>query len=226
MKPFDINNYEVLYTQCEISILHQIPTTWGSGGGVSLDMPIYAMLFRGELVTHLYENKRLDCSRPNLTNLVAHAYKEMFYYHFQRGEVWKERALAKALSSVAISLSSDSLYDKCVATHWLIRHPQLPISRRQYDDLCKDNGWVDLSGSIRIYGDTPSNGKQPDTQAFMEINVGTDPVWTTRGLSQGRIMTRKMSLSSPYRYGTELPLWETFVIQHLERIKAFVNHAG
>lgn len=238
MKEFNIDNYYELYKQTEITVLaaHRPRLLAGSRGRAqtwssSADIPSYVFLFRDEIIPELYDNPMLGVEGCNLTQLVASAYKEMFYQHFQRGEVWKGRALECALSMMFMSITAQSIYDKCNATHWIFKvgpHSIAGGSMELYTAIgavvVKDSLRATVTGSRFIKGDTPTNGKQSSTVAISELTVNSNFIWTERGNSGNQHPLNRLVLSVATPFTEQhIPTFGEIVLANADKIRQFVG---
>lgn len=235
MYSFNAADYEVLYQQTEITVLtlkrpyliNPRANDWSVDSGV----PPHVFLFRDEVIPELFNNPMLGVEGCNLTQLVASAYKEMFYQHFQRGEVWKGRALERALSMMFISITAQSIHEKCNATHWVFKvgpHSKAGGTVELHNVL----GPVLMEGSLRasvmgtrfLKGDTPSNGKQISTLAIAELTVNSKFISTERGSSTSiyPLEQLKISVATPFTE-QHIPTFGEIVLANADKIRQFVG---
>lgn len=235
MTTFNAGYYEVLYQQTEITVLslkRPYPVNprangWSQEPGV----PPYVFMFREEVIPELYDNPMLTVEGCNLTQLVASAYKEMFYQHFQRGEVWKGRTLERALSMMFLSITAQSVYEKCNATHWAFKVGPHNLAGGTME-LHNVIGIDDMKGPLRasvmgtrfLLGDTPTNGKQTSTVAIAELTVNAKFIWTERGNSRNMrpLEQLKISVATPFTE-QRIPTFGEIVTANADKIRQFVG---
>lgn len=233
MDKFNSDNYNVLYRRSEITVLELKPLhrvnfrNYPFQNKLEEGTPTYVFLFRDEIIPELYSNPMIEAEGNNLTQLVASAYKEMFYRHFQRGEAWKGRALERELGYVFRSITAQSLYDKCNATHWVLKvgayrtaggtvelHTVLGVAPTSSKS-------PSVTGCRFLLGDTPVNGKQTDTLAIAELTVNSHFIWTQRGHSGHRRPLQQLVISSATPQGTPIPSFGEMILQNADKIRQF-----
>lgn len=237
MDKFNSDNYNVLYRRSEIAVLELKPlrrlTSFRNVAQNKIEegMPSYVFLFRDEIIPELYNNPMLGIEGCNLTQLVASAYKEMFYQHFQRGEVWKGRALERELGYVFMSITAQSLYEKCSATHWGFKAGQNSRAGGAVE-LSNVIGIANTAAAVRatamgsrfIRGETPINGKQNSTMAIAELTINSNFIWTTRGNGGSRYPLNKLVIATAITFGDGdlIPTFGEMIVQNADKIRQFV----
>lgn len=235
MTTFNAENYNVLYHETEITILtlkrpyftNPRANQWSQNP----EIPPYVFLFRDELIPELYNNPMLGVEGHNLVQLVASAYKEMFYHHFQRGEVWKGRALERGLSMMFVGITAQSLYEKCNATHWVFKVGPHHLAGGTAElnalvgiDAMKGPLRASVMGTRFLRGDTPSNGKQTSTVAIAELTVNAKFIWAVRGNSRNMYPLEQLKLSVAAPFSEQrIPTFGEIVTANADKIRQFVG---
>ena len=229
---FDINEYELLYRSCEIAIYKKLPDfRWSPTMGE--DRPVFIMTYQGELIEHLYLNNLLGGDGYDLVSLLSTAYKEIFFAHFERRERWQGRALENSLAMAIGAVNGSRIYDKCVASHWATKY-QNPLS---HETITKTNyinkrdsdvqDYTRFSGSKRVLGVTPINGRQSDSRLAIELVISRDNTSVTRGSSEKGIFPRKkLVMAHTPLYGERLVTFDELVMNNLELINLFIDQTN
>ncbi len=229
---FDINEYELLYRSCEIAVYKKRPShRWSAT--MDLDRPLFVMTYQDVLIEHLYLNNLLGNDGFDLVSLLSAAYKELFFTYFQRRHVWRGNALENSLAMAIGALNSSRIYDKCTATHWATKYnnPLSPetISKTNYihklDSDVQD--YTRFTGSKRVLGVTPINGRQSDSRLAIELTISRDNASVIRGSNESGLFPRKkLVISDAVQYGERLVTFDELMMNNLELINLFIEQTN